>query len=104
MLLTIFSAEEARKSPSKLRREFATNFAENFANFTLEIAGAYLLSSLEDISYANWGPIFLETPRNPDNYRRQALNRQLHNYKRPIRGMDPLVRGTDGPFTCRKRL
>ena len=35
-------AKEARKSPSKLRRKFATNFAENFANFTLEIAGAYL--------------------------------------------------------------
>ena len=34
-------AKEARKSPSKLRRKFATNFAENFANFTLEIAGAY---------------------------------------------------------------
>ena len=43
MLLTIFPAKEARKSPSKLRRKFATNFAENFANFTLEIAGAYLL-------------------------------------------------------------
>ena len=40
MLLTIFPAKEARKSPSKLRRKFATNFAENFANFTLEIAGA----------------------------------------------------------------
>ena len=33
-------AKEARKSPSKLRRKFATNFVENFANFTLEIAGA----------------------------------------------------------------
>ena len=33
-------AKETRKSPSKLRRKFATNFAENFANFTLEIAGA----------------------------------------------------------------
>ena len=33
-------AKEARKSPSKLRRKFATNFAENFANFTLEIASA----------------------------------------------------------------
>ena len=42
MLLTIFPAKEARKSPSKLRRKFATNFAENFANFTLEIAGAYV--------------------------------------------------------------
>ena len=31
---------ETRKSPSKLRRKFATNFAANFANFTLEIAGA----------------------------------------------------------------
>ena len=41
MLLTIFPAKEARKSPSKLRRKFATNFAENLANFTLEIAGAY---------------------------------------------------------------
>ena len=37
MLLTIFPAKEDRKSPSKLRRKFATNFAENFANFTLEI-------------------------------------------------------------------
>ena len=36
-----FPAKEARKCPSKLRRKFATNFAENFANFTLEIAGAY---------------------------------------------------------------
>ena len=35
-------AKEARKSPSKLRRKFATNFAENFANFILEIAGASL--------------------------------------------------------------
>ena len=42
MLLTISPAKEARKSPSKLRRKFATNFAENFANFTLEIAGAYI--------------------------------------------------------------
>ena len=42
MLLTLFPAKEARKSPAKLRRKFATNFAENFANFTLEIAGAYL--------------------------------------------------------------
>ena len=33
-------AKEARKSPSKLRRKFATNFAENFDNFTREIAGA----------------------------------------------------------------
>ena len=32
-------AKEARKSPSKLRQKFATNFAENFANFTLGIAG-----------------------------------------------------------------
>ena len=37
-------AKEARKSPSKLRRKFATNFAENFANFTLGIAGAYLFA------------------------------------------------------------
>ena len=36
-------AKEAWKSPSKLRRKFAPNFAENFANFTLGIAGAYLL-------------------------------------------------------------
>ena len=43
MLLTIFPAKEARKSPSELRRKFATTFAENFANFTLEIAGAYSL-------------------------------------------------------------
>ena len=41
MLLTISPAKEVRKSPSKLRRKFATNFAENFANFTLEITGAY---------------------------------------------------------------
>ena len=41
MLLTIFPAKEARKSPSELRRKFATNFAENFINFTLEITGAY---------------------------------------------------------------
>ena len=41
MLLTISPAKEARKSPAKLRRKFATNFAENVANFTLEIAGAY---------------------------------------------------------------
>ena len=47
MLLTIFPANEARKSPSKLRRKFATNFAENFANFTLEIAGAYNLQGRE---------------------------------------------------------
>ena len=46
MLLTIFPAKQARKSPSKLRRKFATNFAENFANFTLEIAGAYILGAL----------------------------------------------------------
>ena len=42
MLLTISPANEAQKSPSKLRRKFATNFAGNFANFTLEIAGAYI--------------------------------------------------------------
>ena len=39
-LLANPEAKEARKSPSKLRRKLATNFAENFANFTLEIAGA----------------------------------------------------------------
>ena len=44
MLLMISPAKEARKSPSKLRRKFATNFAENFANFTLEIAGAYKMA------------------------------------------------------------
>ena len=42
MLLTIFPANEARKSPSKLRWKFATNFAENFANFTLEVADPYV--------------------------------------------------------------
>ena len=31
------------------------------------------------MSYASWGPIFLETPRNPDNQRPQALSRQLNN-------------------------
>ena len=36
----ISQAKEVRKSPSKLRQKFSTNFAENFANFTLEIAGA----------------------------------------------------------------
>ena len=36
-----FPAKEARKSSSKLRRKFATSFAETFANFTLEVAGAY---------------------------------------------------------------
>ena len=35
-----FPSKTIRKYPSKLRRKFATNFAENFANFTLEIAGA----------------------------------------------------------------
>ena len=36
-----FSSKEARKSSCKLRRKFATNFIETFANFTLEVAGAY---------------------------------------------------------------
>ena len=40
IVLTICPAKEARKSPAKLRRKFATNFAENFADFTLEITGA----------------------------------------------------------------
>ena len=40
MRLTIFPAKEVRESPSKLRRNFAANLAENFANFTLEIARA----------------------------------------------------------------
>ena len=35
-----FCGKEARKSSSKLRRKFATSFAETFANFTLEVAGA----------------------------------------------------------------
>ena len=39
-------AKEARESPSKLRRKFTTNFAKNFANFTLEIAGAYFFVAL----------------------------------------------------------
>ena len=39
-------AKEARKPPSKLHRKFATNFAKNFANFTLEIAGAYITKEL----------------------------------------------------------
>ena len=33
----------------------------------------------ENICYASWGPIFLDTPRNPDNERPRALNRQLNN-------------------------
>ena len=41
MLLTIFPAKEARESSSKLRRKFASSFAETFANFTLEVTGAY---------------------------------------------------------------
>ena len=32
-------------SPSKLRRKFATNFAENFANLALEIAGPEVLGA-----------------------------------------------------------
>ena len=39
------SKRSSKISPAKLRRKFATNFAENFANFTLEIAGAYKLVS-----------------------------------------------------------
>ena len=35
-----FPAQEAQKSSSKLRRKFATSFAETFASFTLEVAGA----------------------------------------------------------------
>ena len=34
---------------------------------------------IEGIVYASWGPIFLETPRNPDNSRPQAVNRQFNN-------------------------
>ena len=47
--------------------------------------------------YASWGPIFLETPWNPDNFRAQALNRQLNNSKRPIRGTDDPVTGRTPP-------
>ena len=36
---------------SKLRQKFATNFAENFANFTLEIAGAYKRAREEKFTY-----------------------------------------------------
>ena len=60
MLLTIFPAKEARKSPFKLRQKFATNFAENFANFTLEIAGAYLRISSADHGHAQAEEIFVE--------------------------------------------
>ena len=59
MLLTISSfspAKEARKSPSKLHRKFATNFTENFANFTLEIAGAYRCASPRFVSFASPAP------------------------------------------------
>ena len=52
MLMTIFPAKEAQKSSSKLRRKFATNFAENFANFTLEIAGAYTFKVF--LNYWSW--------------------------------------------------
>ena len=45
MLLAIFPAKEVRKSSSTLRRKFATNFAKNFANFTLEIAGQHFYFS-----------------------------------------------------------
>ena len=55
-----------------------------------------------------------DTPRHPDNSP-QALNRQLSNQKRPARGTDPgepmapkgngrPIRGTEGPFKCRKYL
>ena len=41
MLLTIFPQQKKLENLlPKLHRKFATNFAENFANFTLEIAGA----------------------------------------------------------------
>ena len=49
--------------------------------------------------YACWGPIFLGTPRNPDNWRPQALDRQLNNPKWPERGTDLPARGTDGPVS-----
>ena len=45
---------------------------------------------------------YILTPQNPDNWRPQAPNRELNNCKRPARGTDPPVRGTDGPFNCRK--
>ena len=54
MFLTIFPSKEARKSPSKLRRKFTTKFAENFANFTLEIAGAYACNLLASYGNANF--------------------------------------------------
>ena len=47
---------------------------------------------------ASWGPIFLGTPRNPDNHQRsRTLDRHFNNEKKPLRRTDPPVRGTDGP-------
>ena len=72
MLLTISpppSAKEARKSPSKLRRKFATNFAENFANFTLEIAGAYFFLFKDFLANLSFFPFF------PKEFRGSASRR-----------------------------
>ena len=53
MLLTISPEKEARKSPSKLRRKFAANIAEKFANFTLEIAGAHMFVNSGHLPWEN---------------------------------------------------
>ena len=72
-------AKEARKSPSKLRRKLATIFAENFANFTLEIASAYIW-----VSWIQEG-FTVEPPRNDS-----GANFHLNDS-----GLGPKVRVTD---------
>ena len=67
MLLTIFPSKRSSKISFQLRRKFATNFTENFANFTLVIAGAYSLGEgnrESKIASRHWGENFCrETSR-----------------------------------------
>ena len=61
------------------------------------------------IHSASWGPIFLETARNPDNERPQALNRQLNIDDRQMThlicvhlkcDLYDFFRGHFGPASC----
>ena len=68
--------------PTSLRR-FYLSIADPFGAFkpsslimSRSSEQVIAILALIGIPYASWGPIFLETPRNPDKERPQALNRQ----------------------------
>ena len=56
-----------------------------------------------DLCYASWGPIFLETPRNPDNEKAPGPKLTIKQLKEACKWNGSPVRGTNDPVS-RTRL